>query len=310
MSDTLSDSTALDVNQAAAAFAQAFEPPKEEEIKVDTEIEPQATETPVEPVKADETTTDEEIKTVPVVVNGKTIEVPLSEVLASYQKDKAASEKFEAAASLRKTADAEIVKAQQERATYAATLEKIGTQLEVALENDKAVKWDELLQNDPVEYLKQQRLAQERQAQLHQVNQHRAALAQQQQAEQQEAYKAYVQSQSQELLAKLPAWKDEAKAKAERESLKTYLKKEGYDDESLNGITDHRAVILARKAMLYDQMLEKASAATKKVVNLPAKVERPGVSDSNPLDKRSVAYNRLSKSGKVEDAAALFSSIL
>ena len=310
MSDTLSDSTALDVNQAAAAFAQAFEPPKEEEIKVDTEIEPQATETPVEPVKADETPTDEEIKTVPVVVNGKTIEVPLSEVLASYQKDKAASEKFEAAASLRKTADAEIVKAQQERATYAATLEKIGTQLEVALENDKAVKWDELLQNDPVEYLKQQRLAQERQAQLHQVNQHRAALAQQQQAEQQEAYKAYVQAQSQELLAKLPAWKDEAKAKAERESLKTYLKKEGYDDESLNGITDHRAVILARKAMLYDQMLEKASAATKKVVNLPAKVERPGVSDSNQLDKRSAAYNRLSKSGKVEDAAALFSSIL
>jgi hypothetical protein len=310
MSDTLSDSTVLDVNQAAAAFAQAFEPPKEEEIKVDTEIEPQATEPPVEPIKADETPTDEEIKTVPVVVNGKTIEVPLSEVLASYQKDKAASEKFEAAASLRKTADAEIVKAQQERATYAATLEKIGTQLEVALENDKAVKWDELLQNDPVEYLKQQRLAQERQAQLHQVNQHRAALAQQQQAERQEAYKAYVQSQSQELLAKLPAWKDEAKAKAERESLKTYLKKEGYDDESLNGITDHRAVILARKAMLYDQMLEKASAATKKVVNLPAKVERPGVSDSNPLDKRSVAYSRLSKSGKVEDAAALFSSIL
>ena len=62
--------------------------------------------------------------------------------------------------------------------------------------------------------------------------------------------------------------------------------------------------------MLYDQMIAKASAATKKVATLPQKVERPGVSEGPNNDKRTQAYQRLAKSGKVEDAAALFANLL
>lgn len=312
--DTQSDSTsALDVNQAAAAFATAFDPQPAipEETKVDTEIDlKKAEETPSEPVEASEETPAEEPQTVPVVINGKTVEVPITELTASYQKDKAASEKFEQAAALRKTADAEIAKTQQERASYAANLERMGLQLEVALQSQAQTDWAALLKSDPVEYLEQQRLANERQAQLNQVNQQRHAIAMQMQAEQQNAHQSYIQEQQQALLDKLPAWKDSAKALAERDALKTYLKAEGYDDASISGISDHKAVLLARKAMLYDQMISKATAATKKVATLPQKVERPGVADTGNLDKRTALYQKLSKSGSVDHAAALFSSIL
>jgi hypothetical protein len=61
--------------------------------------------------------------------------------------------------------------------------------------------------------------------------------------------------------------------------------------------------------MLYDQMIAKASAAAKKVSTLPTKVERPG-SGKTGLDQRSSAFQRLTKSGSVDDAAAVFRSIL
>ena len=62
--------------------------------------------------------------------------------------------------------------------------------------------------------------------------------------------------------------------------------------------------------MLYDQMMSKAQAAAKKVSTLPTKVERPGVAAEAPgLDKRTSAYQKLAKSGKVEDAAAIFASM-
>jgi hypothetical protein len=75
-------------------------------------------------------------------------------------------------------------------------------------------------------------------------------------------------------------------------------------------ITDAKAVLLARKAMLYDQMVGKASAAAKKVSALPQKVERPGQGDNPGITPRTAAYLKLNKTGKVEDAARAFAAIL
>lgn len=214
------------------------------------------------------------------------------------------------AAEVRKTAEAETQKAQQERQTYAANLQKISAQLEGALQEQGKVDWESLLQNDPVEYLKQQHLAQVRQAQLARVQQESAKVAAIQQAEQQEAYATHIKAQQEQLLAKLPEWKDDVRAKADRTALREYLTDQGYETRDIDTIADARAVILARKAMLYDQMVVKASAAAKKVSTLPTKFERPGGGESQTLDRRGAAYQRLSKSGRVEDAAEVFASLL
>jgi hypothetical protein len=141
------------------------------------------------------------------------------------------------------------------------------------------------------------------------VTQEQQHLAARWQAEQAEQMRAYVQSQQQELLAKLPEWKDESKAKAERDAIKTYLQEQGLNDAQINNITDHRVVVISRKAMLYDQMMSKAQAAAKKVAQLPQKTERPGGGEVNALDGRTAAMKRLGQTGSVRDAAAVFASL-
>lgn len=249
---------------------------------------------------------------VTVKIDGKDVEVKLSELKNGYQRQADYTRKTMEVSEQRKAAEAEAAKARQERQAYGANLAQIEAQLRGVLqEQQESVKWDELLTSDPMEYLKQRHLAEARHAKLQQVAAERARVQAQEQAEAQEAQRRYLESQHQALLDKLPEWRDAKKADAERAAIRDFLMREGFDAEALNQVTDARAVVLARKAMLYDQMMSKAKAAAKKVATLPQKVERPGVAQEAPgLDRRTSAYQRLAKSGKVEDAAALFASIL
>ena len=216
-----------------------------------------------------------------------------------------------AAADERKAATAEAQKAIAERTQYSQNLQRMQAQLEGALqEQSKAVNWEQLLQTDPVEYLKQQHLAQSRQAALQQNYAEQQRVNAQIQAERETAHSRHLQQQQETLLAKLPEWKDEAKAKADKTAIRDYLSSQGFEADELAQVSDARSVILARKAMLYDQMVSKAQAAAKKVSTLPNKVERPGGGEPQNLDRRAASYQRLSKSGRVEDAASLIAGIL
>ena len=313
--DTQSDSSgALDTNQAANLFADMLSP-ADAQAEVVEDKKPEKAEVEAEPTaeESQDTPEAEEDADDPVVtvkVNGQDLEVKLSELKRGYQKEASANEKFQQAAELRKTADAETQKALSERREYADKLQKMQTQLEILSEADQQRDWDQLLTTDPVEYLRQQRLAQERQATLQKVYVEQQQVQQAQQAEAFQRQQNYIARQQDELLQALPEWKDATKAAAEKTALKDYLLKGGWEPGTVDTITDAKAVILARKAMLFDQMVSKAQAASKKVSTLPTKVERPGTGDNPGLDKRSSAFQRLSKSGKVEDAAALFSSFV
>lgn len=296
---------ALDTNAAASLLASMLDP---------SEAEPEKEAPEAQPVEAEaEQPTEEATEDDPVVtvkIDGKDVEVKLSELKNGYQRQADYTRKTMEVSEQRKAAEAETAKARQEREAYAQNLNRLQAQLEATLQETQQVDWEKLLESDPVEYLKQQHLAQARQAKLQQVYAAQQQVAAQQKAEAEEAHARHLQAQHQALLDKLPEWKDAKKADAERSAIRDFLIREGFEAEALNNITDARAVVLARKAMLYDQMMSKAQAAAKKVSTLPTKVERPGVAAEAPgLDKRTSAYQRLAKSGKVEDAAAIFASM-
>ena len=310
------ESGELTVAAGAAAFAALLEPESPESTPaVDTEVDPPKKEEE-SPEGEAETNAQEEGDSPPVTikVDGKDVTLTAEQIAEAYKsglRQEDYTKKTMAAADARRESEAATQKAQAERAIYAQNLTKMAAQLEGALQQQARIDWDALLASDPVEFLKQQHLSNQRQAALAQNMREQQALSEQFQKETAEHNQRTLQTQQQELLAKLPAWKDEAKAKTEREALKAYLKGEGYDDAAINSIQDHKAVILGRKAMLYDQMMAKAQAAAKKVSNIPARVERPGVSvERNALDKRTAAMQRLGKTGRVEDAAAVFASLL
>ena len=304
--DNPTTESSLNTDGAADAISSLFNPVEEDpDRKLIEALEPEATE-PEPAVEADES--DDPVVT--VKIDGREVEVSLSELKSSYQKDKVSTERFMQAAETRKQAEAEIARAQHERQTYVQNLQRLQVQDEAALAQQQNIDWSALLKSDPVEYLEQQRLASERQARLNQVYTEQQRIAAQLEAESQSQRASYLQQQQEELLAKLPAWKDTAKASAEKAALRDYLLQAGYDWETVGQLADAKAVVIARKAMLYDQMVAKASAATKKVSTLPTRVERPGVGESPQMDRRSNAFQKLSKSGRAEDAAALFASIL
>lgn len=295
----------LDADGAAAAFESILYPEEKSEQPEQPADEP--TDEAVEPT--DEPEAEPAVETVTVKIDGKDVEVPLDELKKGYQRQADYTRKTMEVAESRKTAEAEAHKAQQERAEYANNLHRMQARLEGALQEQQNTDWDALIQSDPVEYLRQKHLAETRQAALQENLAEQQKLAGQFEADRQRQQSEHLARQQDELLAKLPEWKDEAKAKAEQSAIREYLKEQGYEAQEVASVGDARAVVMARKAMLYDRMVAKAQAASKKVSTLPTKVERPGTGESQHLDKRSAAYQRLSKSGSVEDFAAAFEAL-
>lgn len=305
---------ALTVDGGAAAFAALLDPPTAEEQEHGSE---EHQELPDEPeVEAEQEQEEEpseqegEPQTFTVKIDGKEVQVPLSELLNGYQRQSDYTKKTMEAAEQRKAADAEVQKAQQERQQYAGELQRMAVQLEGVLEQQGQIDWDALRESDPMEYLRQQHLYQKRHALYQQNMQEQQQLAQQFQNEQAQAHQSYLAKQQEDLLAKLPDWKDDAKAAAEKTAISKFLQEQGFGDEDISSIADHRHVIVARKAMLYDQLMAKANVQAKKVQEAPQRVVKPGVTSNGNPDGRTTAMKRLEKSGRVEDAAAVFASIL
>lgn len=307
-----SESSALNIDGAAAAFASIIdpEPPKDSP----TEDPPKSEEKPSEEPKAEdpqpEAKAEEDDPLVTIKIDGQDVEVKLSELKNGYQRQADYTRKTMETAEQRKAADAEYQRAVQERAHYAQNLQRIQVQLESALQEQNQIDWQKLIDTDPQEAIRQQHLFQQRQAQLQQAYGEQQRIAAINQAEAARRQQEHLQAQHQALLDKLPDWKDPAKAKAEIGAIREYLITQGFDTDTLNNVTDSRAVLMARKAMLYDQMVSKAQAAVKKVQTAPQKVVQPGTGTAPSLDKRGAAFQRLSKSGRVEDAASVFASFL
>lgn len=309
MDNPQAESSALNVDGAAAVFAEMLDPEKELPQGEQPEQPEQEAEKP-EAEEAEVEETSEEDPLITIKVNGEEIQVPLSELKNGYQRQSDYTRKTMEAAEQRKAAEAEAAKAAQERQAYAANLQRMQAQLEVALQDQQNIDWQTLLNTDPQEYLRQKHLFEQRQAALRENFAHQQQMSQQMQAEEQARHQSYLQQQHELLMAKLPDWKDAKKAQAEKLAIRDYLINEGYTADLVDNLADANMVLTARKAMLFDRMMEKAKAAEKKVAALPQKVEKPGTGANPGLDRRTSAFQKLSKSGRVEDAAAVFASLL
>jgi hypothetical protein len=311
---------ALDVNGGAMAFAALLDPPvaaatddgaaaddniqdvnkaDDVDVDVDTDVD---TDT--------DSDTDGEPQTFTVKIDGKEVQVPLSELLNGYQRQSDYTKKTMEAAEQRKTADAETQKAQQERQQYAGELQRMAVQLEGVLEQQSQIDWSALIEADPVEYLKQRQLYEQRQALYQQNTQERQKLFQQHQHDQAQAHQSYLAEQQDNLLAKLPDWKDDAKAAAEKTAISKFLQEQGFEAEDISSIADHRHVLVARKAMLYDQLMAKANVQAKKVQEAPQRVVKPGVTSNGTPDGRTTAAKRHERNGTVETGAQVFRQFL
>jgi hypothetical protein len=200
-----------------------------------------------------------------VKINGEEKQVTRDELIANYQKEQAAAKRFEEAAQIRKEAEAQREQYTQHQQLLSKAVERLESQIQL-FSNEGQPDWQNLLENNPHEYLKQQEIFKQRQTAMYEAQQAKAYLQQQQANEQQQQLQQHLTKEADRLVNDLiPEWKNPEVRKKDEQELISYLRDTGYSDQDLNNLNHSRAdnIVLARKAMLYDKLVSKANGLKK-----------------------------------------------
>jgi len=290
----------LSVTGAANAFLTMME---SEEGEQPTPQEPQ--EEPQEAVEA-----EQEVVETPryrVKAAGEEREVTLDDLIKSYQLGTDYTQKTQALAEQRKAIEAEkaaVEQAKQLRDQYAQRLELIE---KVLTEQNKSEDLESLKETDPIGYAMKVAEQVQRDKQLAAVQAERQRIAEKQQSEAQEQLRQYLAEQQSKLSQSIPEFADPQKAEEVRRDIRTYAIGKGFTEVELQNIYDSRAVEVLWEAAQYRKLMAQKPEVTKKVSEAP-KTLRPGSGKvaSPETDAVKQERNRLRKTGRARDAAALF----
>jgi len=281
----------------------------EEEEKEVEEPDEEEVETESEEVAAEEP--EEEF--IDLVVNGEQVKKTKSEVSELAQKGLDYTQKTQQLAEQRRQAQAEINAKAEEFKMREAVIEHLAEakSLESQLKQYQGVDWNALVDSDPIQAMKLDRQYRELQSAYSQKVNDIQAAQQNISAQQQHFTQELLQREKQSMIEAIPDWKDAEKSKTERAEIKASLQKAGFTPEEIENLSDHRSVVIARKAMLYDQMMSKKPEVQKRVSEAPKPV-KPG--SSQQRNQKGDAYNKtrdqLKKTGRTEYAQSAIERLL
>lgn len=195
-----------------------------------------------------------------VVIDGKEEAVPLSKLLASYQRGESLGAKEREAAAVRKQAEALRSEVGNLQKNYVERLNMLDAALKPQLPTPEAMN-AALQAGRTAEYLQMQNQLMQYNAVMAERERETVKLTEQQQAELQ-ARKA---EESRLLLEKAPEFKDEGA----RKRLAEYLVKQGVPQEEVDSINNHTVILLAEKARKWDELQSKKPELQKRVDGLP-----------------------------------------
>ena len=278
----------------------------EEGAAVDEELSTDADavddETDAEQSELDEDTEEEEQPQVfSVKVDGKEVEVTLDELQKGYSRTQDYTRKTQQIAEVRKQTEGELQAVRAEREQYAQLLSALEAQVQQVAQPN--IDWDRLYQEDPIEWVRQREVMRDNQDKAAAIQSEKQRLNQLSQQEQAQFMQQKLQHEQEALLAAIPDWKDAKKAQAEKALLVEFGQKIGFTPDELKSVVDHRAVLMLRKAALYDQMMSKRGNI-KPVTNNGPRPAKPGAAGRVSNTTEAVrAQQRVAKTGRVDDAA-------
>lgn len=243
-----------------------------------------------------------------VKINGAEKQVTREELIAHYQKEQAAGQKFEEAAQIRRDAEAQRAQYLQQQQLLQNAINHFQSQ---AQRYQIAPPSLDLLERDPHEYLRQEAQYKLYQDDLQKAQAAQAYLQQQQSVQQQEFQQKYLAEEGNKLIEKIPEWADnKVRAKDEQELIQ-FLTDQGYSRQDLIALNQSRAsnIKLAYDAMRYNRLVSQAKTATKQVQGLPPRMERSIAPASRDNTGLQAARERLNKTGSIDDAAAAFAEM-
>lgn len=306
--------TELSVDDAASALSGLMEDDGTLKDDPAPKEEPKAEEKQPE---AKEEQKEEEPELVEVDIDGFKVQIPKdkAEKLNSERLMQADyTRKRMADAEARKELDAEKQRTIQERQAAKQQLAAITTTLEAAVQSGQLKAPDpQLLDSDPVAYLRQQAQWTQAQQAYAQAKQQQQVIHQQEAQFEQLQRQQILEDQKAQLLAKVPEWKDEGKARAEKAEFVDWLvNKRGVPADVIENTLDHQSMLDALYRFRYEKLIaEQRAVIDKKVPPAQTRPVKPGAAQdapTNPINK--AAMDRLRRGGKVDDAASAIASLL
>lgn len=245
--------------------------------------------------------------------NGERKEVSLGEWKDTFQNNERAQRLAQESEALK----AELQSQQQQAAEAMERQAQEGAmflnQVQQTLQTEfQSVDWDSLRINNPTEWTAKRQEFQERNGKLQTMRQQAAQAYEQNKTaisdQHQKELSQVIEREHRALTTALPSWQNSETRQAEQAELVNYLLDQGYSQQDVDSSYDHRTIVLAHKAMMYDKSMRKTDVAKKKVLKLGSKVLTPGAKRSKAqqaVTAEGALRKSLRKSGSTEDAAAL-----
>ncbi len=285
---------------------ETYESPraKKEEKDVGVDAEAEADD------ESDDEAEDEDQTETPVYtvkIDGNDTDVTLDELKSGYLKDSDYRKKTSDLAEQRRAIETQANTIQQERNQYAQALGQMQSDAVQQLEQYKQIDWNQLREDDPMLFMQRRDEQREIEKGIEDGKKHQYQLAVQARSQQTHQFNQNVESGKERLLTIMPDWDDKVS-----KSVRAYGLTEGFTNEELSGLTDHRSMAMLRKAMLYDN-IHKSQPAKKRVRADTPRYVKSGVTKSKgdvSAKKRSDKNKQLRKSGSVDDAASMIYDML
>lgn len=249
-----------DIAAAAERISKVLRP--EPEISKEDTTAKALPEDTSDDISKEDTTTEEQRFT--VKVGDEELSLTLEELRLGYMRGADYQQKTTKAKQLREQYEAQTTEFTQALEDARRLLD-----MDVAeLENNS-----ELREDDPEEYLRLLDSVKKKQQKFNQLKEKERKAQEAKQAER-------LKREQEKLKEAMPDWVDPDKQKSEVERAIQLLSRTGYTDEELMTLSDHRLMVLAHKAALYDEI--KTRDLKKKEVKEPVRVASPGGGAKQP----------------------------
>ncbi len=283
------------------------EPEGEEQPAGDDEAEDEA--------EAEEAPADEQPQTFRVrLADGTETDVGVDELKNGYLRNADYTRKTQSLSEERKALQSEAETAKREREQLQQTLKAVRVYAEQSVRGgwtDEALQ--RLRNEDPQQYLLVREEINERNQKLRVIQAQEQMLGQRSQQETEERYREDLKKAKERLLGVIPEWKDPSVATREKAEIADLMRDEGYSEDELVLLTDHRAVKLLRELSSYRRAKAKIA---KKPKPDPAPKMQPAQATPTPGKRASKQqqaqkdFDRLKKRGDIDSAAQVLRHIL
>jgi len=298
---------------------EAVEPQPETEGDTEEEVEAdESDDDEYEPGDEREVEGSDVSDTYTITVAGEDVEVTLDELQAGYSRQSDYTKKTQELATERKALAesqqqyaAEIQESNTVREQYVQAIGQFIAQANSNLGEYANIDWRALKENDPLEYVTKRDEFREHQGRI----QHAQQLQQKAQQEAQENQGRLIQekvAQEHELMVGIiPEWGNAEKRAELAGKIRSYSTSQGFSEQEIEGLMDHRSLNLIIKAMKYDA-LDNGQIKDKKIRNKPRLV-KSGTSrtkESANKKRRAAQINQLKETGSIRDAGKLLEDLL